>query len=174
VAAVGVGCSLFYLVRPAPSAPIVLVEPVPPPHASASAAPPSVPHAETLAAAVPAAAKDATPTAPIATAAKPLPQRPAPKRVSEAPAEPPPPAVARFAAATEPPTPVPPPEPVPAPRPAPPRDRWQLMTDAIAQCGREGFFAGVVCEQRVRLQYCNGYWGQVAQCPNGIPNDHGD
>jgi hypothetical protein len=46
------------------------------------------------------------------------------------------------------------------------------MADAIAQCGREGFFAGVVCEQRVRLQYCEGHWGQAAQCPNGIVNEH--
>lgn len=47
------------------------------------------------------------------------------------------------------------------------------MADAISQCGRQGFLAGVICEQRVRLQYCEGYWGQAAQCPSGIPNDHG-
>jgi len=98
-------------------------------------------------------------------AAKHAPEPPAPALPPE------PPATARFANATEP--PAPPPSVVPPPRPVPRPDRWQLMADAIAQCGREGFFAGVVCEQRVRLQYCEGYWGQAAQCPSGIPNDHG-
>jgi len=173
VAAVGFGYALFSLVRPAPSMPIG--EPVAPPSVLAPAAPLLVPRTEPAAAATPAPAKDVTPVVAVGAAAKPPSPRPAPKRVVETPAEPAPqPAVARFAAATEPPAPVPAPEAVPAPRPAPPRDRWQLMADAIAQCGHERFFAAVVCEQRVRLQYCDGYWGQVAQCPNGIPNDHGD
>ena len=47
------------------------------------------------------------------------------------------------------------------------------MAEGIARCGGENFFAGVICEQKVRLQYCEGYWGRVAQCPNGIANDHG-
>jgi hypothetical protein len=47
------------------------------------------------------------------------------------------------------------------------------MAEGIARCGRENFIAGVICEQRVRLQYCEGYWGQAAQCPSGINNDHG-
>jgi hypothetical protein len=47
------------------------------------------------------------------------------------------------------------------------------MADQVARCGRDGFLAGVICEQRVRLKYCEGYWGQVAQCPSGIANDHG-
>ena len=97
---------------------------------------------------------------------------PAPKRAAEpAPPPPEPPATERFAAATEPPAPQP--AVAPVPRPAPVPDRWQLMGDAITRCGREGFFAGVICEQRVRLQYCEGYWGQAAQCPGGIANDHG-
>lgn len=175
VAAVGIGYALVLLVRPAPSVPIVHPEPAESRPTVAPTAPPIVPRAEATAATAPAPARDAAPTAAVVAAAKPSPQRPAPKRIADTPAEPAPaPAVARFATATEPPTPVSVPEPVPAPRPAPPRDRWQQMTDAIAQCGRDGFFAGVVCEQRVRLQYCEGYWGQVAQCPNGIPNDHGD
>jgi hypothetical protein len=53
----------------------------------------------------------------------------------------------------------------PAPlAPAPP-DRWQLMRDATAQCDREGGLGGFVCGQRVKMQYCDGYWGKVAQCP---------
>jgi len=58
-------------------------------------------------------------------------------------------------------------------REAPAPDRWQVMADQIARCGRDGFLAGVICEQRVRLKYCEGYWGQAAQCPSGIANDHG-
>ena len=30
--------------------------------------------------------------------------------------------------------------------------------------GSETFFAGVICEQRVRLRYCEGFWGDVPQC----------
>jgi hypothetical protein len=102
------------------------------------------------------------------------PARPASKRSAEIPTAPVVLPAERFAAVVEPPAPAPAPiaEPAPAP-PAPPRDRWQLMADAISQCGRDGFFAGVVCEQRVRLQYCEGHWGQAAECPSGIPNDHG-
>jgi hypothetical protein len=69
--------------------------------------------------------------------------------------------------------PAPIPEAVSPVREAPAPDRWQVMADQIVRCGRDGFFAGVMCEQRVRLKYCDGYWGQVAQCPSGIPNDHG-
>lgn len=76
-------------------------------------------------------------------------------------------------------TPVPPPQPegrgavveaiapVPAPRAEPPApDRWQTMADSLARCANEGGFSGFICDQRVRLQSCEGYWGQVAQCPN--------
>jgi hypothetical protein len=52
--------------------------------------------------------------------------------------------------------------------PPPPRvvpDRWQNMRDALAQCDSEGIIGGFICGQRVRMQYCDGYWGKVAQCP---------
>src|SRR5437867_11015382 len=57
------------------------------------------------------------------------------------------------------------------PEPARP-DRWQLLHDALAQCTRENFLARVVCEQRERLKYCEGYWGQVPQCPAEQPKEH--
>lgn len=67
----------------------------------------------------------------------------------------------------------PPPEPVkiaavapPPPRPVP--DQWQNMRDALAACDREGGLGGLICGQRVRIQYCDGYWGKVAQCPGSI------
>jgi hypothetical protein len=78
-----------------------------------------------------------------------------------------------FATAPELPPPQPAVSPAPVAPPAPAPDRWQRMAEAISACGREGFLAGVICEQRVRLQYCDGYWGKVAQCPNGVANDHG-
>jgi hypothetical protein len=67
----------------------------------------------------------------------------------------------------------PPPEPVkiaavapPPPRPVP--DPWQNMRDALASCDREGGLGGFICGQKVRVQYCDGYWGKVPQCPGSI------
>ena len=44
------------------------------------------------------------------------------------------------------------------------------MRDALTQCDREGVFAGVICGQKVRIQYCEGYWGKVATCPGPTAN----
>ena len=50
-----------------------------------------------------------------------------------------------------------------APEP-PVADRWETMNAALAACSRESFLAGLTCTERVRYQYCEGYWGQVPQC----------
>ena len=63
-----------------------------------------------------------------------------------------------------------PPPPAPIPRVPPPPDRWQTMSDALARCASEGGFSGFICDQRVRLASCDGYWGRVAQCPNPPEN----
>jgi hypothetical protein len=68
--------------------------------------------------------------------------------------------------------------PTAAPAAAPPQepvklDRWQTMNAAIARCPRADFFAGVLCEQRVRLQYCEGYWGDVPECRSPNRSDNG-
>jgi len=56
---------------------------------------------------------------------------------------------------------------------APPvKSRWQLMAETLDRCP-SGLLDRVGCEQRTRLDFCEGYWGQVAQCPAGIANDHG-
>ena len=55
--------------------------------------------------------------------------------------------------------------PPPAAAPPPPPDRWQTMRDDLARCDREGGFGGFICDQRVRLDSCEGYWGRVPQCP---------
>jgi hypothetical protein len=62
--------------------------------------------------------------------------------------------------------------PAPALPPPPVPDRWQNMRDAQAQCDREGLLSGLICGQRVRMQYCDGYWGKVAQCQGAnVPYD---
>jgi hypothetical protein len=64
------------------------------------------------------------------------------------------------------------PAPAPAPPPPPVPDRWQNMRDAQAQCDRQGVIDGLICGQRVRMQYCDGYWGKVAQCQGAnVPYD---
>jgi hypothetical protein len=39
------------------------------------------------------------------------------------------------------------------------------MASALSQCAREGGFSGFICDQKVRLDSCEGYWGRVPQCP---------
>jgi hypothetical protein len=74
-----------------------------------------------------------------------------------------------FGAAADVPKPAPPPVVVAAPPPPPP-DRWQSMSEALNRCAGEGGLSGFICDQRVRLASCEGYWGRVAQCPNPPEN----
>jgi hypothetical protein len=80
---------------------------------------------------------------------------------------------------------LPPPEPAPAPEvvvvaPPPPPvvrepprvDPFQAMYDAIARCSRDTSDRAA-CERRARTQYCEGHWGQVAQCASIPYVDHG-
>lgn len=62
---------------------------------------------------------------------------------------------------------------VPAPAPKHVADRWQRLDDELSRCTREDFITRVVCGQRVRFRYCDGYWGKVAQCPGNPLPDHG-
>ena len=52
--------------------------------------------------------------------------------------------------------------PVSAPAAAP--EGGQSLTNALEKCGEEKFLASVICEQKARLRYCEGKWGQVPQC----------
>lgn len=54
--------------------------------------------------------------------------------------------------------------------PAPVADRWAQFSEELHRCERETFLSRVVCDQRVRLRYCDGYWGKVPQCPGGVAN----
>jgi len=152
---------------------------------------PGAPDVETAPTATPAQpAPDAAParmtpsaTTPPATALPPLPtivereivpnshaegkpatakRTPAPKAV----APPPEPAAEVEVVRAAPPEPAP-----PAPKPVPRADPWQQMNEAIGRCPA-GFLGRVVCEQKVRLQYCEGQWGKVPQCPGGPSADH--
>jgi len=102
------------------------------------------------------------------TVAKPaVSKRPAPKqRAAEAPA-PPASSPAQQIAAAQAPAPA-----LVAPSPPPP-NRWQSMSDSLAQCGNGDLIDRVMCDLRVRQQFCNGYWGRVPQCPSGAPTEHG-
>lgn len=91
--------------------------------------------------------------------------------------KPPKPALEAPSVVTPPPEPSPP-EPVrPAvPPPAPvarPVDPWQRMQDALNRCRGEDLFSRLGCEYRARSTYCDGHWGEVAQCPAQFNNDHG-
>jgi hypothetical protein len=74
---------------------------------------------------------------------------------------------------------VPPPTVAAAPAPPPPAapreaaapDPLQQMRDALAQCSG-GIFDRILCDQRVRREYCEGRWGQVPQCTRSS-GDHG-
>ena len=52
-------------------------------------------------------------------------------------------------------------------------NRLQMLRAAVARCARENFLAGFVCDQRARLQYCDGHWGEVPECPGGNRIDSG-
>jgi len=40
----------------------------------------------------------------------------------------------------------------------------QSLASALEKCSEEKFLAGVICEQKARLRYCEGKRGQVPQC----------
>jgi hypothetical protein len=43
-------------------------------------------------------------------------------------------------------------------------DNAQLLASALEKCYGERFLSAVVCEQKVRLKFCEGKWGQIPQC----------
>ena len=52
-------------------------------------------------------------------------------------------------------------------------DRWQSLSAALGRCTTGNLFSRFACQHAARAQFCDGYWGQVAQCPGGVVNDHG-
>jgi hypothetical protein len=102
------------------------------------------------------------PSAPVAKAPAAAPRTAAPKKGAKSSAgkHPAPPPPAPPVAAAPPPRPAPAPVAVEPPRP----DRLQQLNGALGRCKGRDLIARAVCEQRARLQYCDGYWDQVPQC----------
>ena len=48
--------------------------------------------------------------------------------------------------------------------PGKPANDESSLASALEKCSEEKFLAGVICEQKARLRYCEGKWGQVPQC----------
>lgn len=44
--------------------------------------------------------------------------------------------------------------------------RWNAMEAEIAGCSTSDFLDGVMCQQRIRIRYCAGWWGQARECPS--------
>jgi hypothetical protein len=171
IAAVAAGSFVaLHVARPGQPVPVV---PSPSALATASVAPKPAPVPETSKVR---AEFGATVAPPVSTRVAPLPNRAATaKRAPESLPAPTAPVQERFPAATETPPPMPTPQAAVAEPPQDPApDRWQRMANEAASCGSEGFLARVVCEERIRLRYCEGHWGQAERCPvAAVANDHG-
>jgi len=110
----------------------------------------------------PPASGAAAPASPVEI--KPLPAKPVRKPSVPAPASKSVPPSAPAVVAEPVPVPARPQVAAAAPK-APAVDRWTQMNDELSRCTREDFISRVICDQRVRFRYCNGYWGTVPQCP---------
>ena len=61
---------------------------------------------------------------------------------------------------------------VPSPKPV--QDRWQRLGDALGRCPPNDVIARTVCQESLRIEQCDGYWGRVAQCPARPERDYGN
>jgi zinc ribbon protein len=149
---------------------------------SAATAEPAAPVTSADAAAAPGNANDATANDDASPGAA------GPVEITPLPLHRAPPHVARNAVPPSEPRPAPAPVERPAPAPptkhvaaaaatpalaAPVSDRWTRMEHEMSQCTREDFIARVICSQRVRFRYCDGYWGKVAACPGSSALERG-
>jgi hypothetical protein len=60
----------------------------------------------------------------------------------------------------------------PSRQPVSSADRWKGLANAVAKCGEKGGFAGMICEQKVRIEYCEGAWEQVPECSRPQRDQH--
>jgi hypothetical protein len=49
-------------------------------------------------------------------------------------------------------------------------DRWHVMYASLASCDGD-LIDRIVCNQRIRLRFCEGYWGEVPQCGGGVTRE---
>ena len=115
----------------------------------------------------PDASPEATPPPRVAVTAEP--PRPAARPV---PAAPPRPATSTPPTSAPPPSaPAPAPVIIPAPAAPPPAqvasaDRWGQMRDEMERCDSRSVIPRRDCQHRIRVRYCDGYWGRVPDCPS--------
>ena len=90
-------------------------------------------------------------------------------------------AAAAQAATTAPPAPapvieapLPPPVAVVAPAPRPAPDRWQRLAELLARCPQGDVIARTMCEESLRIEHCQGHWGNVAACPARAEREYGN
>jgi hypothetical protein len=57
------------------------------------------------------------------------------------------------------------------PQSAAPMDDAQVLAGALEKCSKENFLAGIICEQKAYLQYCDGKWDQVPKCTKKAGGD---
>lgn len=98
-----------------------------------------------------------------------------PRPVAREPAVPPEEMTPPVAVAVPEPPPPPPPPIVVAKAPAPKAvpDRWQRLTDQLAACPDEAF-KRAVCQESLRIEYCEGFWGRVPPCPAKVEREYGN
>ena len=51
-------------------------------------------------------------------------------------------------------------------------ERWQAMYTSLARCSGD-VSARIVCDERVRRQFCEGHWNNAPACANGVLTDRG-
>lgn len=61
-----------------------------------------------------------------------------------------------------------------APAPKPAQDRWSRLADALDRCPADDVIARTVCQESLRIEQCEGYWGRVAPCPARQDRDYGN
>jgi hypothetical protein len=61
-----------------------------------------------------------------------------------------------------------------APAPKPVQDRWNRLADALDRCPADDVIARTVCQESLRIEQCEGYWGRVAPCPARQDRDYGN
>lgn len=109
-------------------------------------------------------------TMPSSIAVPRAPAAPVPLPAASAPAD-------RSSGAASAPEELPPPAPVIvalAPAPRPPPDRWQRLSEALARCPANDTFARTVCQESLRIESCEGFWGRVAPCPARVEREYGN
>lgn len=61
-----------------------------------------------------------------------------------------------------------------APAPKPVQDRWHRLAEALERCPASDVIARTVCQESLRIDQCEGYWGRVAPCPARQDREYGN